>query len=90
MKPMAPLSEVEKWWPQDLGQPAASGSQNGARYAFFPEKHRLLIEREGKLTAYDSGEHHISGVSQASHQRQSLAFTGPDGLVRLGELKPLS
>jgi hypothetical protein len=31
-----------------------SGAQNGIRYAFFPEKRRLLIEQGGKLTTYDT------------------------------------
>jgi hypothetical protein len=45
MKSMKPMIGGEKWRPDDLGQPSTSGSQNGIRYAFFPEKHRLLIEQ---------------------------------------------
>ncbi len=33
------------------------------RYAFFPDKQRLLVETNGKLATYDSGDHRISGVS---------------------------
>jgi hypothetical protein len=55
------------------------------RYAFFPDKRRLLIEHSGKLTTYDSGDHRITGVSQSS-QRQSLAFSDQNGSVRLDEL----
>ena len=93
MKPMKPLEAMkpmtggETWWPDDLGQPSTSGSQNGIRYAFFPEKRRLLIEQGGKLTTYDSGDHRISGVSQQGGQAQSLAFTSQNRAVKLDELK---
>jgi hypothetical protein len=79
MEPMKPMSGGEKWWPEDLGQPSTSGSQNGMRYAFFPENRRLLTEQGGKLTTYDSGDHRISGVSQQQSQGQSLAFTDQNG-----------
>jgi hypothetical protein len=87
MQPMKPMSGGEKWWPDDLGQPSTSGSQNETRYAFFPEKRRLLIEQGGKLTTYDTGDHHISGVSQQNSQGQSLAFTSQNGSIKLDELK---
>ena len=87
MEPMKPMAGGETWWPEDLGQPSTSGSQNGMRYAFFPDKQRLLIEQDGKLTTYDSGGHHISGVSQQDGPGRSLAFTSQDGPVTLGELK---
>ena len=88
MKPMEPMSGGETWWPQELGQPASSGAQDGTRYAFFPDARRLLIERGGEVTAYDSGEHRISGVSQ-SGQGKTPTFTGQNGPVRLDELKKL-
>lgn len=87
MEPMKPMSGGEKWWPEDLGQPSSSGSQNGMRYAFFPDKQRLLIEQDGKTTTYDSGDHRISGVSQGGGQGQSPAFTSQNGSVKLDELK---
>jgi hypothetical protein len=87
MEPMRPMAGAEKWWPDDLGQPSTSGSQNGIRYAFFPGKRRLLIEQGGKLTTYDSGDHRISGVSQQGGQGQSLTFTSQKGAVKLDELK---
>src|SRR5687768_1745137 len=87
MEPMRPMAGGEKWWPDDLGQPSTSGSQDGIRYAFLPEKRRLLIEQGGKLTTYDSGDHRISGVSQQGGQAQSLAFTSQNGAVKLDELK---
>ncbi len=89
MKPMEPMSGGAPWWPDDLGQPSSSGAQNDMRYAFFPQKRRLLIEDGGKLTTYDSGDHRISGVSQQGSRERSLTFTSQDGPVRLDELKVL-
>jgi hypothetical protein len=89
LKPMEPMSSAEKWWPDELGQPSASGSQNGLRYAFFPDKQRLLLEHDGKLTTYNTGDHRISGVSQQQSTRQEIAFTSQNGTVKLHELKEL-
>jgi hypothetical protein len=86
MEPMKPMAGTQPWWPEDLGQPSTSGSQNEMRYAFFPEKRRLLIQQAGKLTTYDSGDHRISGVSQQASQGQSLAFTDQNGSVTLDDL----
>jgi hypothetical protein len=87
MKPMEPLEFDPPWWPDDLGQPASSGGQNDMRYAFFPEKRRLLVEQGGKKTVYDSGDHQISGVSQQSGQSSSLVFTSQSGPVALDTLR---
>lgn len=95
IKPMAPMKPMKPlggdgdpaWWPAELGQPASSGAQGGMRYAFFPEKRRLLVEQDGKLTTYDSGERRITGVSQQAGGAQSLAFSSEDGAVKLQELK---
>jgi hypothetical protein len=87
MEPMKPIAHGEKWWPDDLGEPSTSGSQNGMCYAFFPEKRRLLIERSGKLTTYDSGTHRINDVSQQDSEGQLLAFTSQNGPVKLDELE---
>lgn len=86
MKPMEPMPAMEKWWPDALGHAASSGSQNGVRYAFFPDKRRLLIEENGKLRTYDSGEHQINGVSQQQSHGHSLAFSSQAGIVDLDEL----
>jgi hypothetical protein len=86
MEPMKPMSGGEKWWPDELGQPSSSGSQNSMRYAFFPKARRLLIEKQGNLTTYDSGDHQISGVQQRG-ETSSLTFTSQNGAVRLDELK---
>ena len=49
MEPMKPMEWAAPWWPGDFGSPSSSGAQNGMKYAFFPEKRRLLVERDGKL-----------------------------------------
>ena len=95
MKPMAPMQpmrpmepmRVERWWPADLGEPSASGAQNGLRYAAFPERRRLLVERNGTLETYDSGDHRISGVSQSDGATPSLVFTSQTGPVALDTLR---
>jgi hypothetical protein len=92
MKPMTPMEEMqpaEKWWPEDLGNPASSGGQNEMRYAFFPGDYTLLVEIAGKVTAYDSGNHQISGVAQQQGKSKGLSFTSQNGKVDLAELKPV-
>ncbi len=64
MEPMKPMEGTKPWWPEDLGSPSTSGAQNGMKYAFFPDKQRLLIERDGTVSTYDSGDHRIGGVSR--------------------------
>jgi hypothetical protein len=83
MKPMKPMAGGEKWWADEFDEPSTTGSQNGMRYAFFPEKQRLLIEEAGKLATYDTGDHRISGTSQQSGQGRSLSFTSQKGEVKL-------
>jgi hypothetical protein len=66
MKPMSPLTMAERWWSEDLGDPSSSGAQDGTRYAFFQDKKLLLIEGEGGLQRFLTGEHRITGISQSS------------------------
>ena len=87
MTPMKPMNSGPKWWPDNLGQPGTSGSQNDVRYAFFPDKQRLAIERNGKMEVYDSGDHKISGVSQQQGGSHSLAFSSQKGDVKVEELE---
>lgn len=89
MQPMEPMPLTEKWWPQRLGEPAAVGSQDGMRYAFFPDKQLLLVEEDGKVKTFDSGRHRIRGVAQMNADSQSLAFTSQDGPVRVEDLRRL-
>jgi hypothetical protein len=89
MEAMKPMSGGEQWWPNDLGEPSSTGSQNSMRYAFFSKARRLLIEKDNKLTTYDSGDHQISGFRQ-SGDGSDLAFTSQNGSVNLGELRKIS
>jgi hypothetical protein len=89
MKPMRPLMTPQRWWPEELGEPAASGGQGGTRYAFFGEKKLLLIEHGGQVQKFDTGEHRIEGVSQVS-AGEALAFTSQRGSVALSDLKRAS
>jgi hypothetical protein len=57
------------------------------RYACFPQVHRLAIERDGKLTVYDTGTHRLSDFSQQQSTTQSLSFISQDGPVRLEDLR---
>jgi hypothetical protein len=80
---MAPMQGVSgDWWPAELGAPASSGAQNDMRYACFPERHRLAIERHGRVTVYDTGHYRLTGFSQQQSTTQDLVFSGPDGTVR--------
>jgi hypothetical protein len=89
MKPMKPMDFGPAWWPDDLGQPNTSGGQNDVKYAFFSDKHRLAVQKNGKLTVYDSGDHRISGVSQQQGSNHSLVFTSQHGTVNVDELEQL-
>jgi hypothetical protein len=79
-------SPAGAWWPAELGSPSSAGAQNDMRYAVFPATHRLAIEKGGRVTLYDTGDHVISGVSQQQSGGQSLTFVSQRGLVRLTDL----
>jgi len=92
MKPMESMKSMDgpdsSWWPKGLSSPSSSGSQNGVRYAFFPDQRRLAVEQDGNIKQYDTGEHRISGVSQAQgSQGGNLRFTSQSGDVDLALLK---
>ena len=83
----APAPEPGRdWWPDGLGRLSATGSQNGMRYACFPDTHRVAVEQAGHVTLYDSGEHRITGVSQSQSGTQELLFTSQSGTVRASDL----
>ncbi len=88
MKPLSPLAPPERWWSEELGSPSSSGSQDGARYAFFPTKRVLVIERGGKLQSFGTGEHRITGFAQASGQ-QALTFTSERGPISLEDFEKM-
>src|ERR1700728_4265164 len=86
MKPMDPLGPSEQWWPDELGDPSSSGAQNDTRYAFFQHEKLLLIEHDGKLQKFRTGEHRITGISQVSG-RGALTFTSEQGPIGLEDFE---
>jgi len=90
MEPMEPMNfkEMPRWWPQELGEPNSAGSQNDVRYAYFGDARRLLLSDGNTLDTYDTGDHHIQGVSQASDTAHAT-FTSDRGEVKVADLKRL-
>ena len=92
MKPMAPMRPMEGTQvdaPKDWGEPAAAGGQNDVRYAYFDKPHRLVVERHGQRTVYDTAGHAITGVAQDQSAAAAgrLVFTSRDGPVAVESLK---
>jgi hypothetical protein len=86
MKPMQPIQTADPWWPHELGDPSTSGSADDVRYAYFPEKRRLIIERSGKRTIFDTAEHQFRGVLQSSSAAGALSFLSQHGRVDVDSL----
>ncbi len=84
--PQANPAGSTTWWPSDLGSPSAVGGQNDVRYAAFPSSRRLVVERHGRMTIYDTADHVISGVSQAQSGRSTLTFSSQHGEVNIADL----
>jgi hypothetical protein len=89
MTPLTPMAGPERWWPDDLQDPSSSGAQNGARYAFFQDEKLLLIEHDGRLQRFRTGEHRVTGFSQASGAG-SLAFRSERGPLSLEEFEEVT
>lgn len=80
------VEKAARWWPEELGEPASAGAQNGIRYAVFPDEKRLAVERDGRLSVRDTGDISISGVSQSQGASFSLRLSGDRGTVDLADL----
>lgn len=78
------------WWGPELRWPNSTGAQNGVRYAYFSQAHRLAIEVNGQVTIYDTQDHQIGGVSQQQGQGGSLSFSSQYGLIDISRLPVLS
>ena len=71
------LPAQPNWWGPDLKFPNTAGGQNGMRYAYFAQAHRLAIESNGQVIVYDTLDHNIGGVSQQqSGGRPLIVSTG--------------
>ncbi|UMB67649.1 SHOCT domain-containing protein [Mycobacterium paraterrae] len=78
------------WWPAELGVPSATGAQNEARYAIFPNTRRLALQINGVTRVYDTGEHRIGGVQQQQGSGVgSVAFTSQLGTFAVTTLPEL-
>lgn len=78
------------WWPQELGYPSASGSQNSMRYAYFPSSRRLAVDAGGEVWVYDTQDHQIGGFSQQQGSNNSITFSSQFGTVNLSSLPVVS
>ena len=78
------------WWPSELGSPAAIGSQNNIRYAYFPATQRLAVTTGGEAWVYDTKDHQIGGFSQQQGIGGSITFTSQYGTVNLSTLPVVS
>lgn len=74
------------WWGADLRWPNSTGAQNGVRYAYFAQAHRLAIEVNGRVTIYDTLDHQIGGFSQQQSHGGSLSFNSQHGLIDVARL----
>lgn len=80
------------WWPKTLGtSPNSVGGQNQVRYAYFADARRLAVDRgDGRVTVYDTGEHHVHGVAQrqggSAFSSDRLVFQSQHGEVDLDTL----
>ena len=81
---------ADHWWPRELGQPSAIGSQNNVRYAYFVNARRLAVETNGQVWVYDTLDHQIGGFSQQQGVGGSILFTSQYGTVNLSSLPVIS
>lgn len=81
-------ADLGAWWPGELGRPGASGGQNDARYAVFPQARRLAVQNGVEpVRVYDTGEHAIGGVAQQQGGRPgTLSFTSQHGTFTVESL----
>jgi hypothetical protein len=82
-----PAQRRDRWWPDELGEPASTGAQDDMRYAAFPAARRLVVQAGGRTTVYDTGDHRIGGFSQQQGGTSSATFTSQHGTVRLADLR---
>ena len=77
----------ESWWPASFGHPAATGDQHGIRYAYFPDRDRLLVQQGARITSYDTTGRQITGFAQEQSTASRICFTSERGPFELSELK---
>ncbi len=77
------------WWPDELGAPNSSGSQNEMHYAYFAGAHRLALRVGNRVTIYDTCDHQIGGVSQQQGSSRTVTFSSQKGDVAVDRLKKI-
>ena len=80
----------DNWWPSEFGRPAALGSQNNVRYAYFPNARRLAIKTGGEVWVYDTQDHQIGGFSQQQGYGGSILLSSQYGTVDIARLPVIS
>jgi hypothetical protein len=73
-------SESRDCWPTEMGKPGAVGAQNDLRYAFFPDSRRLVIDDQGMISVYDTGNHLIFRHGEGPEQRSNALVHQPKQL----------
>ncbi|EMI17398.1 hypothetical protein RMSM_05682 [Rhodopirellula maiorica SM1] len=80
----------QNWWPEELGTPNATGSQNNVRYAYFSWNRRLAVKTGSDVWVYDTLDHQIGGFGQQQGGGSSITFTSQYGTVNLASLPVVS
>ena len=76
----------QNWWPQDLGSPSATGSQNNVKYAYFAGPARLAVKTGNSTWVYDTLNHNIGGFSQQQGGGSTISFSSQFGTINLNSL----
>lgn len=82
-------AQSKNWWPDELGTPNATGSQNNMRYAYFAGPRRLALDLGGEVSVYDTLDHQIGGVSQQQSGGSSIKFSSQHGPIDIASLPQL-
>jgi len=88
MAPLTSMAQQKRWWPEQLGMPAASGAQNGVQYAVFPEQRRLALLQGERCRLFVLGDQPVLGVSAQGSSGALMLLTaeGEQSLAGLEEL----
>lgn len=77
----------QNWWPRELGNPNATGSQNQTQYAYFANAARLAVKTGASVWVYDTMDHQIGGFAQQQGSGGSITFSSQHGTVNLSSLR---
>jgi hypothetical protein len=74
------------WWPAELGEPNCAGVCEGMRYAWFANAHRMVIERDGERSVYDTLDHYLGGCAPTGSEGGGLNFISQRGMLDVTRL----